>query len=174
MLKNGRPLTCEAGILTPDNELITDLSIIDVMKVSDWIKKNIRKSRKIYRRASSYGLKHVLQADTHVYLTNNQFKDAMLLAGYQPVDPNELNWHFKIVLLKEVNENENPFFGWVKQFKNDDTPFGDLAKDILADFNFPVIAQKDIIKEYLDSFCNACSDAISTFEEMWEVYSKES
>ena len=42
------------------------------------------------------GIKHLLERDTGIYLTNNEFKDAMLQAGYEPVDPNELNWHYRI------------------------------------------------------------------------------
>lgn len=45
---------------------------------------------------SSYGLKHILEKDTGLYLTNNEFKDAMLMCGYEPINPNELNWYYQI------------------------------------------------------------------------------
>ena len=45
---------------------------------------------------AQYGLKHNLQRDTGLYLTNNEFKDAMLMCGYPPVDANKLNWYYCI------------------------------------------------------------------------------
>lgn len=30
---------------------------------------------------TSYGIKHILQSNTGIYLTNNEFKDAILLCG---------------------------------------------------------------------------------------------
>ena len=45
---------------------------------------------------SSYGMKHVLEGRTNIYMTNNQFKEAMLLCGFFPADTDELNWHFYI------------------------------------------------------------------------------
>ena len=45
---------------------------------------------------TSYGLKHILQRDTGLYLTNNEFKDAMLLCGYEPVNPDTINWNYCI------------------------------------------------------------------------------
>ncbi len=45
---------------------------------------------------TSYGLKHILERDTGLYLTNNEFKDAMLMCGYKPTNPNDLNWCYCI------------------------------------------------------------------------------
>ena len=45
---------------------------------------------------SSYGLKHMLERDTDIYMTNNQFKDAMLACSFLPVNERELNWHYCI------------------------------------------------------------------------------
>ena len=38
----------------------------------------------------------IFEKDTGLYLTNNEFKDAMLMCGYEPVNPNELNWNYCI------------------------------------------------------------------------------
>lgn len=48
-----------------------------------------------YSDHTSYGMKHAFE---HVcfYATNGQFKGAMLAAGYEPEDPTELNWVFKV------------------------------------------------------------------------------
>ena len=29
-------------------------------------------------------------------MTNNQFKEAMLICGFKPVDETELNWYYRI------------------------------------------------------------------------------
>ena len=38
----------------------------------------------------------MLERDTDIYMTNNQFKDAMLACGFLPVNERELNWHYCI------------------------------------------------------------------------------
>lgn len=54
---------------------------------------------------TSYGLKHILEHDTGIYLTNNEFKDAMLICGYEPVNPQELNWTYCISKKSPAFEN---------------------------------------------------------------------
>lgn len=94
MIKNGRPYT--RGRDWIDDGLITSHSEKEQRIVFDWIRGNIRPRKTPYLDRTSYGIKHILQRDTNIYLTNNEFKDAMLLAGYEPVDPYELNWHYCI------------------------------------------------------------------------------
>lgn len=45
---------------------------------------------------TSYGMKHTLEARTNIYLTNNQFKEAMLLCGFYPVETDKLNRNFYV------------------------------------------------------------------------------
>ena len=94
ILENGRPLT--KGENSIDDKLIDSLSEKARETVFDWIATRFRKVSYTNNKRSSYGLKHYLEEDTGIYLTNNQFKDAMLKAGFKPSDPNELNWHFAI------------------------------------------------------------------------------
>lgn len=65
--------------------------------------------------ASSYGLKHWFGNEgtseqswwpnpNGFYITNGQFKGAMLAAGFRPVNEEETNWEFKIKLRPEVKE----------------------------------------------------------------------
>lgn len=57
------------------------------------------------RRASpwsSYGVKHVYSAGSGIYITNGEFKGAMLAAGYRPIDPTARNWRFRATLAKAV------------------------------------------------------------------------
>ena len=166
MLLNGRPYTNENGSV--DAALITDHSPEDQKVVMDWIQANFRPSRKILRCHTSYGLKHILHHDTDLYVTNNEFKDAMLMAGYQPLDPRELNWRYRAVFVREVNENPSRFFKWVKKnYLKQDSPLGDFAKDMAGDFDFPKRADYRVISRYLDQV-GACSAAVECFEELWK------
>lgn len=79
-----------------DTKLLTELPRDKQDIVTDWIAQNILPRKSPLLDSSSYGMKHILQEDTGVYLTNNQFKHAMLLCGYSPVNEHELNWHFCI------------------------------------------------------------------------------
>lgn len=60
-----------------------------------WIRTSYTASKTVWENHSSYGLKHDFEAD-HFYITNGQFKGAMRLAGFEPVEPAAMNWHFKI------------------------------------------------------------------------------
>lgn len=92
MLKNGRPYSIENGSV--DDRLITDEPKVIQDAVYEWITRYLipRKTPLLIR--SSYGIKHILQSDTGIYLTNNQFKDAMMHCGYDPIDPDTLNWSY--------------------------------------------------------------------------------
>lgn len=92
MIKDGRPITNEDGSI--DDALVTFLKGDDLVKVFDWIRENLKAGEDEYPHASSYRLKHDLENDTGIYLTNNQYKDAMLLCGFKAVDTDELNWTF--------------------------------------------------------------------------------
>ena len=94
MIKNGRPYTNENGFV--DEALITEHSDEEIAAVDEWIRKNVRTSKKILHGHTSYGMKHMLEHDTGIYLTNNEFKDAMMMCGFEPVDPNMLNWTYRI------------------------------------------------------------------------------
>lgn len=175
MIKDGRPYTCEGGC--HDTKLLTDmftsfLAASHIEKISNWIYNEVMPARSIHP-SSSYTLKHMLASDTGgIYLTNNQFKDAMMLAGYMPVDPNEVNWRYRIKLRKEVViKNPNPFYRWAMQFKKDESPNGDFVRDMVYDEKqFPVFADYQIIRNYLEWKCNACSEALDCFESLWVQY----
>ena len=91
MLKNGRPYTSKT-----DTGLITDHSEEEQKRVFEWIKNNIVPRKTVLYKANSYRLKHFLQRDTNIYLTNNEFKDAMLMCGYVPENPDDPYWRFAI------------------------------------------------------------------------------
>lgn len=170
MLINNRPYSNENGHI--DKSLITERSEDAIDMVMEWIRGNVRRSGRILQGRTSYGLKHLLESDVGIYLTNNEFKDAMLLAGFKPVNPNELNWRYRIVLTREVNHNPSPFFRWAAQYKDEPNPCGDFVRDMLGDFNFPVFAERSVILRYL-SRCGACSEAVDAFKELWRAYARE-
>ena len=170
MIRNGRPFTNENGFI--DEALITERGDEDIAVVDGWIRKNIRTGKKVLHGHTSYGMKHLLEHDTGIYLTNNEFKDAMLLAGFQPVNPKELNWKYRIELTREINRNPSPFFRWAREFEMDATPCGDFVRDMLHDFEFPVLAEYIIISRYLGRI-GACSGAVEAFEELWREYAGE-
>ena len=60
-----------------------------------WIRANI-KHRRTVSDWTSYGLKHELERDTGLYITNGAFKGGMLQCGFGPVDLDALNWTFRI------------------------------------------------------------------------------
>ena len=170
MIRNNRPYSIENGYI--DETLITEKDEATIAAVSEWIKNNIRPAKKILQGHTSYGMKHLLEHDTGIYLTNNEFKDAMMLAGYSPVSPNELNWRYRIFLTRELNENLNPFFIWAKQWKKEASPCDDFVRDMLHDFNFPTAAEHTVILNYLRRI-GACNGAIKAFEELWRVYERK-
>lgn len=171
MIKNNRPYTIENGCV--DSSLITGHSETEINEVSEWIRGNIRPAKRVLSGKTSYGLKHLLERDTDIYLTNNEFKDAMMLAGYMPVNPNELNWRYKISLTSEENYNESPFFKWaIANFIDEQSPVGDFVRDMANDFEFPVLSEKGIIINYLFRV-GACNGAVDAFEELWRLYERE-
>lgn len=94
MIKNGRPYSVENGYI--DDKLITDEPRVIMDATIEWIQLYISPRKTPLLDRTSYGIKHILQSDTGIYLTNNQFKDAMMQCGYMPVNPNSLNWSYCI------------------------------------------------------------------------------
>lgn len=90
VIKNGVPWT------DGDEALLTDLSKEEQQVILDWIKENVTPRKGVLHGHTSYGIKHIQEHDTKIYLTNNQFKHAMLLAGYEPYDEHMLNWIYCI------------------------------------------------------------------------------
>lgn len=170
MIKNGRPYSNENGYI--DDGLITSHNEREVKAVKQWIADNIKTGRKILHNRTSYGIKHLLEHDTGIYLTNNEFKDAMLLAGYSPVNSNVLNWKYRIIMKKEINDDPSKFFNWAKAYEKEVSPCGDFVQDMLQDFDFPTSDDYNIIKRYLERI-GACDGAIDAFKELWRAYERE-
>lgn len=89
----GSPDSAQRG---EDAALMSDLPKDKQKHVEDWILYNIEPIKTPNRKHSSYHIKHILERDIGIYLTNNQFKDAMMNMGYSPVNVSDLNWYFCI------------------------------------------------------------------------------
>jgi hypothetical protein len=66
-----------------------------------WIGHAIQVATKVDDDYSSYGLKHEYERETNLYVSNAQFKGAMLVAGYLPVKLGEQSWRFMIQPMHE-------------------------------------------------------------------------
>jgi hypothetical protein len=81
------------------------LAPVEQAALIEWITLAIKPAKTIAPN-TSYGIKHDFES-VGFYITNGQFKGAMLTAGYVPVDPEELNWEFKIRPTGKRRESTN-------------------------------------------------------------------
>lgn len=80
-----------------DSELLTDEPELIQTVTKIWISWCCIPVKYKNSNANSYGLKHCFEQMTGIYLTNNQFKQAMLLCGFYPDCPlQELNWDYSL------------------------------------------------------------------------------
>lgn len=71
--------------------------------LEDWIAAWLIPGKKINKSHTSYGLKHYFEASERgFYISNGQFKGAMLALGFRADDPESLNWCFNITV-KSMN-----------------------------------------------------------------------
>ncbi len=74
------------------------------------------------------------------------------------------------------------FKTWLRQYLNDDTPYGDFARDVTADKQFPKNyplrkegaerVDHNIILYHLKAR-HACSECVAVFEETWSLYTHQ-
>ena len=65
------------------------------------------------------------------------------------------------------------FYHWITKYRNERSSRGDLAKDIVADPEFPRNAtDKFVLLDYLQSQY-ACLSCISVFESVYDTYLAE-
>lgn len=65
-------------------------------RILNWIKENFIPKKTINYNYNSYGLKHLIQHDKGIYMTNEQFKKAMLLCGFEAGNIMKKSWNFNI------------------------------------------------------------------------------
>lgn len=81
-----------------DYSQFENLSVEKQNEVLEWIKQNLVPIKSFNPKHDSYELKHLVRFSDgkRPYLTNGQFKGAMLRAGYRVQDMNAQNWKFNI------------------------------------------------------------------------------
>ena len=83
-------------LLKMDDHHLHELPLETQNTILDWVFWNFYPAQKVYPHLTSDDLKEVLYKRTQIHLHNNQFKEAMLINGFWPRDPSELNWVFHI------------------------------------------------------------------------------
>ena len=78
-----------------DPRAFDELSKEEQAILLSWIKRNFIMIETFNVKHSSYDLKHVFENEG-VYITNGQFKGAMLKAGFSVKDMKADNWNFNI------------------------------------------------------------------------------
>ena len=96
--KTKRRIESEKQALAEDTRRFKSISPDKQEKILSWIKANVFPSQGgVLIGTNSYGMKHVLEDRMGLYMTNNQFKEAMLRCGFFPIDSQWLNWYYKIL-----------------------------------------------------------------------------
>lgn len=76
-----------------------ELSDTEIKTIDDWIKLNILPQKTTKKNYASYALKLLFEESADgFFITNPQFKEAMLRCGFSPVNKNKLNWDFRVSL----------------------------------------------------------------------------
>lgn len=108
IMQDGHPITISGN--DKDDFLMSNLPEAKMSEALDILRGWFEPSNKTSLRHTSYGMKHWLEDAVSCYISNNQFKDAMLILGFEPSDYSELNWCFKIkptrVLKKYLEDSE--------------------------------------------------------------------
>ena len=79
-----------------DDKHFADLPVSEQEKVLNWIRTGLLPRKTPLLNRSSNGMRKLLHGQLDIYVTNNQFKEAMLMCGFWPIDPKEWNWRYCI------------------------------------------------------------------------------
>ena len=92
--------------------------------VLTWLRYNVLPAKEPLYGHTSYGMKHTLETRTNIYLTNNQFKEAMLLCGFYPVETDMKNWNFYVKKSSPIFQDQTdgkpglPMMGGPMDYRN--------------------------------------------------------
>ena len=69
------------------------------------------------------------------------------------------------------------FYGFMMRYRKDDTPFGDLAREMKTDAHLGGSIRRlhshDEIEKYLKDRSGGSQECLSVFNSCWEAYQKE-
>lgn len=97
-----------SGINNPND--FYNLSPEERKSLIKWITHKLGRSDQVYKKASSFYFKDCFEnADNGFFVTNGQFKGALLEAEYRIDDKKKMNWHanFSIQRVKILEEKLN-------------------------------------------------------------------
>ena len=80
---------------------MSEYELPDIQKkaLHNWIMLNIAPQKAPNKNYTSYALKNLFeQSPDGFFITNKQFKEAMVRCDFVPVNKNKLNWEFRISL----------------------------------------------------------------------------
>jgi nucleoside recognition membrane protein YjiH len=76
-----------------------ELTDLERKTLDNWITQNILPQKAPNKNYTSYALKVLFeQAPEGFFITNKQFKEAMVRCNFVPVNKNKLNWDFRVSL----------------------------------------------------------------------------
>ncbi|TQD27944.1 hypothetical protein FKV42_02410 [Methanolobus vulcani] len=79
-----------------------ELSDIEIKTIDDWIIENILPQKGSKKTYASFALKTLFEeSPVGFFVTNKQFKEAMVRCNFAPVNKNKLNWDFRVSLKSE-------------------------------------------------------------------------
>ncbi|WP_407356383.1 hypothetical protein [Methanolobus sp. WCC5] len=79
-----------------------ELSDVEIKILDDWIMSNILPQKASKKNYTSYALKNLFEeSQDGFFITNKQFKEAMVRCNFSPVNKNKLNWDFRVSLKAE-------------------------------------------------------------------------
>lgn len=135
-----------------------------------WILGNFIEAKSALRRETSYTMKHWFErSQVGFYITNGHFKGAMLAAGFQPTNPKDNDWRFRVRRIVNAPK-PGSFLAWLLTKHHGDNPLGDLARDAARDRRFP---NGDTTESALRTHLlqhGACREARETLHEAWRKY----
>lgn len=146
-----------------------------------WIRDNFISTTTFNVQKNSYHLKHIFEEDAF-YVTNGQFKGAMLKAGFRVKNPESDYWCFNISKRSpafKMAANRNRPEGKMISFKDwlittdyrvpEKSALGQLVNDILADDEFPTACEKYILVKYLPTLDET---KLSILDRLYDNYIK--
>ena len=77
-----------------EDEHCSELPEEELKSALAWIKQNLVPRETPLEGYSSYSIKHIMEHSIGLYVTNQQFKELMLLCGFYPVKVDEKNWRY--------------------------------------------------------------------------------
>lgn len=92
---NMQTIDAESCIIL-DTSLVKDLNPKDRSMLFKWLSWHLVSQETPNVNYNSNYLKVMFENDTNIHLTENQFKNAMLICGFEPTNPKKWLWTFKI------------------------------------------------------------------------------